>query len=801
MIFSLLYVLIFALSGVYIADAVFSQKKAKHRLWFGLVFGLFLWTWLPSLFAFLIGFTLLSQLLALGSVVLIGGYFALKAKGRLLHARTRPLKLWPLLVLSAIFVLGVSLFLSHIIRPGSEGYYVGQVTYGDLSMHLGFISSIAEQGVFPPAYSIFPGQTINYPFLCETSASTLVLLGSSLRQAYLISAIYAYALVILGAYYLFEAWLKRRGTSILALLLFFFGGGFGFIYFFDRLKADATTLVALLDRTGQTNWQVWLDGFYQTPTNIPELGLRWVNPLVDMLIPQRATLVGWAILFPCLYLLYGWFIERKKENLIPLGILAGGLPLIHTHSFLALGIISAAYFIYELMFVLDRKRIVGWLRYGVIAVLLALPQLIFFTFTQVKESQMLKFHLNWANQQDGVLWFYLKNFGWLFIFFVPALLSLSTRDRKVMLGPLFLWLISEFVLFQPNVYDNNKLLFVSFFFITGLIARFVASTYRAANRYLLRSVKRRWKRTWRDADLASRDETILTFSVASLLLAASGAIYWFIKIVWPPRDSIELPLSTIFSLLSVLFFLIWLLIKKAIEVWRKKTRPLHYFLSGLSVLSVILSALLLLHKLFSHYAFDVIDVSRGFSYVMLSLMLCVVAFEAFTSIRIKRGGVYAASLKRLALSLTLAFFALTTFLSATMTIVRETRSEYLAFNHEEIAAATYIAQNTPPTSLFLTDANWHFNTVASLSGRNIVVGSDTYLHFHGIDARERRADVKRMLEEPQSNLDLYRQYDVAYVFIGDTERRHYDVDEAYFSQHFRKTYSSERITIFQIPIE
>jgi hypothetical protein len=37
------------------------------------------------------------------------------------------------------------------------------------------------------------------------------------------------------------------------------------------------------------------------------------------------------------------------------------------------------------------------------------------------------------------LWFYLKNWGWLFALLPVTFLTLSKRDRRVCLAPLLLW--------------------------------------------------------------------------------------------------------------------------------------------------------------------------------------------------------------------------------------------------------------------------------------------------------------------------------------------------------------------------
>ena len=398
MILSILYLLFYAVAGVQIGRCLFKNESFPRRLWLGLTLGLFGSIWMPSLFSFALGFETLSHILG-AALMAVLALLCLLLKQKAPVAKAKDYReLLPLLWLLPLFLVGAYLFSTHILEPKTGGWYVGQTTYGDLAMHLGFISSLAEQGFFPPEYSIFPGHTVNYPFLCEVPSASLFQFGASLRWAYLLPALYAYGLVILGVYFAFTAWLKRADRVRFATYLFFIGGGFGFIYFFDRL-AGSSTVGALIGESGySSNLSFLLNDFYVTPTNLPRIGLRWVNPIVDMLIPQRATLFGWAFLFPCLYLLLRFAFEKRKEVLLPLILFAGGLPLIHTHSFLALGIVSAVYCVQELVRQFDAKRLLQWGCYGCIVVLLAAPQLFGFAFQQASESGMVRLHFNWANE-------------------------------------------------------------------------------------------------------------------------------------------------------------------------------------------------------------------------------------------------------------------------------------------------------------------------------------------------------------------------------------------------------------------
>ena len=452
---SILYIALFAASGIGLSRLFFFREKPLVRIWLGLAIGMFLLIWLPALFSFALGFRLLAQILGLVAACLAGAagfYFSRK--------QTLTQSPWkaeiPFLVAGGLlFAFCLVLLSSHTIVLRDGALYVGQSTYGDLAMHLGFISSIATQGTFPPMYSICPDTHVNYPFLSESVGSTIYLLGTSLRFATMSTAAYAILLVITGVYCFFQEWLGETRKSVFAMLLFFIGGGFGFWYFFDLTKANPENLTRLFT------------AFYETPTNFVPNGMRWVNPIADMMIPQRALLFGWSLLFPCLFLLHRGAIKRDTSAFLPLGILAGGLPLIHTHSFLALGIISGFYLIRSFVRNEGKQQWLGFAKYLVIVLALAAPQLILFTFKS--SGSFLKFHFNWANESDNYVWFYIKNFGLIALLAPVAFLGASREEKGVVGGAALIWLIAEFIQFQPNTYDNNKLLFIAFAYACGLV--------------------------------------------------------------------------------------------------------------------------------------------------------------------------------------------------------------------------------------------------------------------------------------------------------------------------------------------
>ena len=774
MILSILYLLFYAVAGVQIGRWLFKTEAFPRRLWLGLTVGLFGSIWMPSLFSFALGFGDLSHILGAALMAVLALVCLLQKRKAPLATAKDYQQLLPLLWLLPLFLVGAYLFSTHILEPKVDGWYVGQTTYGDLAMHLGFISSMAEQGFFPPEYSIFPGHTVNYPFLCEVPSASLFQFGASLRWAYLLPALYAYGLVILGVYFAFTAWLKRADRARFATYLFFIGGGFGFIYFFDRL-AGASTVGALIGESGySSNLSYLLNDFYVTPTNLPRIGLRWVNPIVDMLIPQRATLFGWAFLFPCLYLLLRFAFEKRKEALLPLILFAGGLPLIHTHSFLALGIVSAVYCVQELVRQFDAKRLLQWGCYGCIVVLFAAPQLFGFAFQQASESGMVRLHFNWANEVDSFLWFYIKNLGWLFLLLPFGLLLLSKRDRRIASGFLVLWLVAEVVVFQPNIYDNNKLLFAWFFCLCGLTAKFLGVLgHKLAHRFGHSPLVR-----------------MSALSLLGLVASIFGILIYLTAYAHLDGDTLHLPVIGVYTELFVLALLVYL----SIQILRARDPR------GWGALLLVLSsgvALFLLYRLLRESGSQSLSVSLTIylllGFVGLSMALLFASLHLST-----RDG--AARFRGVWASQALLSFLLgcSLFLSGPMTILREWRSSYMMFSNGDIAAAEYIRKNTDADGVFLTDYSWHLNAVSVMTGRSIVCGPDLFLYYHGIDTGERKADVTAMFENPADSQELFKQYGVKYVYIGSSERSNFDVDTDYFEENGSLLYSEDGIRVYEL---
>ena len=545
-IIGLVYFILFQTAGIVTVVSLYPSEKRRVHFLGGSVLGSVMLQWLPILFSFIFGFNKTSHRFALVfAIFLATGIAVYKLKG--LKAANSFGKLNFATILSNKLILGLMFALvlffaylcyTHILQPEADGaLHTGQSTYGDMSMHLGFITSLAAQDVFPPEYSIMTGEKLCYPFLCDSISSSIYIWGSSLRFAYILPMLVAFVQVLFAVYLFALDWLKSKAKATLAFILFFFNGGLGFIYFMDLSKDSSLSFGDIFN------------GFYTTPTNLTDNNIRWVNIIIDMLLPQRATLFGYSVLFVYIWLLYKAVFE-KNYKLYPLcAVLAGALPMIHTHSFLAAALIGAAWMLvilcngagiftkvktpgkymfgcfFVLMFVLSfvKQRfqnadcvasgsifmVICFIGIGILTlfgialliyvlvvkkgnhkkettyhfifllaiVSLSLWQLFYWTFNQVGNSGFNTGMFNWGNLGENYFWFYLKNWGVVFIILIPALLNLNRRMTAVGFGAAVIWFVLELIVFTPNPYDNNKLLYVVFLFLVCIAADYAVDLF------------------------------------------------------------------------------------------------------------------------------------------------------------------------------------------------------------------------------------------------------------------------------------------------------------------------------------
>lgn len=450
----------------------------------------------PALFGFLVlGIALVGRDLRAGltlgyGIGLVFSFLSWRnIKARL--AQAFPLRIrfgwWqPLLFLMFLAYLGI-LFLVMVWDAGGFPRSI-LVGWGDGAYHLDIISRLRTANPFRLEQPIAVGEPLTYPLMIDFLSALLKKIGAGAAWAWHLP-VFLLGSSLFWLSYLFGKRVLGSGSWAAAFLfLIFFGAGLGFLWFFqdvahgwDNGGSGGAWDVILHPPHEYTHLDTRTGG---KPANfdLPQ-NIVWMVPMVSFFSHQRSFILGGGLSF--LFLL-GYWLYRRDNHVFPwwLGLL-GFLPFSHTHSFFSMGLIAGALFLGELL--QEKKitweKVAPWVKGGALALLLALPQVLFLLqagggkeggsgFFRPWFGWMTCTHSgSWWRCDSGVpgtdanpLFFWMKNFGAVFLFWILSLLyfwrkKMPKEITQFILPSIAMFSVPNLFLLQPWEFDNNKAFF------------------------------------------------------------------------------------------------------------------------------------------------------------------------------------------------------------------------------------------------------------------------------------------------------------------------------------------------------
>lgn len=333
-------------------------------------------------------------------------------------------------VLAPLYIISSRVFLSQ----GPGGLHSIHPVWGDLPIHLAFITSIAYGANLPPVYPIMPSVPAHYPFMIDFVSAVLVNLGASLRSAVLLPNILLYACLATLVYALVREALGENSAADLAAPVVFFAGGLQFLH-------------AIMFKT-------FSDG------ELGQAGYHLHNTTWAFLLPQRTTLIGLSVFSAILLLLVrGISLNRhnRRRHFALAGLMAGLLPLFHAHSFLSVSVVAGGIALFH---VRDRSGIEDALLFVLPIILLATPQVVSMS-GQFSREGFIRQQWWWMVDEGAttkdVIWFWCKNLGVILLTYLIGLYRLPRKALILVVATAPLLLIPNVVVLQPWEWDNSKL--------------------------------------------------------------------------------------------------------------------------------------------------------------------------------------------------------------------------------------------------------------------------------------------------------------------------------------------------------
>src|SRR3990172_7225787 len=402
MTFVVLFIIISIITGFLLTYFLSARYSIFERVAYGTVIGLGLHTWIVYLFSLLWGlsgksiYISIALSVVLSSIVLTIKWVSLKEKIR--NEITNTIngfflnKTWYFAHI-AVFSFFTTIFwclFSRTIIWKMDGLYVGLTNnYGDLPLHLAYITSFVWGNNIPPQDPSYAGEKLVYPFLADFLSAIFLKLWLNFRDMLFIPG-WLLTVAFYGVLYYFTYRLtKKRLAAILSPFIFFFSGGFGFYYFYQDIS-----------NTSQGLWS-FLMHLPRDYTKIEPLNYHWITPLTCLNVPQRAYLFGFPITILIFTLLYAGIEHKKWREFLFAGVLAGVLPFFHSHSFLAVLMVTIPL---GLIFWDWRK----WFLFFMPAFILSLPQVLYLS-GHVGGGTFFKPSFGWMAGKENYFWFWLKN--------------------------------------------------------------------------------------------------------------------------------------------------------------------------------------------------------------------------------------------------------------------------------------------------------------------------------------------------------------------------------------------------------
>lgn len=350
-----------------------------------------------------------------------------------------------------------------IVRP--DGWYSGGTTWADLALHSTFIHAFADQQKLDLTSPVYATEKTTYPFLFDFNTALYLRSGFTLQDSLVLTSILMTLSFIIVCF--FFVW-RLTGSLFVANLsnvLFFFNSNLGSYYFFKEWGSGL-----------QTRWE-FLQELTKNYVHYPEKNLHWAQFITDYLLPQRGILLGLSVFILALLILPQATLKHQKSSRLALGVLLGLMPFFHIHTFLVLLGITGWCVLWS---VFQKKTSIGdWIITIGTVVLFASPQL-YWQFSQTYGSGFSSFTNGWYAENESILLFWMRNLGLEFFLTILGIIYAGTSPKapsflKIILLPLStLFVLCNFIIFQPNPWDNTKFMIYSHFIfvvVTLLVLR------------------------------------------------------------------------------------------------------------------------------------------------------------------------------------------------------------------------------------------------------------------------------------------------------------------------------------------
>lgn len=352
--------------------------------------------------------------------------------------------------------------------------------WGDWAAHFTMGSAMAERELLLTTSPFLLNAPFSYPFVADMLSAILIRMNVDFFMAFILPSFVFSCVLIIALFVFYKQLSKSLAVALLASTLFLFNGGTGFVYYIRDISTSSNKIDTAINPP-------------RDYTNIEDQHYRWISVITSMVYPQRAFTLGFPIALLILTILLQttekkhvsrfsallqFFVKKsknattKKTLFLAAAAITGLLPIIHTHSFLAVFVVLVFWSLGDVLTAKNAQerteKLIAWATFATIVSLLAVPLILIFIVGNVQQHSFIKWYPGWYVGNDykdeTLLSFWFKNWSIVPILSVLGFGMLLEKSKTRLLTffryiPFFvLFLLTNLVLFQPFVWDNTKIL-------------------------------------------------------------------------------------------------------------------------------------------------------------------------------------------------------------------------------------------------------------------------------------------------------------------------------------------------------
>ncbi len=361
-------------------------------------------------------------------------------------------------------LLFITIWKNMLVFDGTYYWTGWKNIAGDWTMHFQYIYNFLYRPFPLPYHPLYWGVPFRYHFAADALSALGLKFGLPLIPVIMLQSICFSILLVVTIYTFYRMIYEDRRVATIAMVLFLFNGGLGFIFHFLHLIKPSdiiTPFSSILEFTHIESWNI-----------------HWINFITAEFIPQRPFLMGMPIaVFGFINL---WKIYQNRRSGISrtqacfAGILIGLLPVIHIYSYVV--VIGVALYLATLS---AHSKTKGYLWAWFFIPLLCISACIFYFIIGLPVSY-IQLQPGWLAPHGlwQFMWFWVKNIG-VMVVFIPLSFFAVPKKIKVLSVPFtLLFILSNIFIFQPHSWDNRKFLLYWYFFSSGMVAYMLIKMYQ-----------------------------------------------------------------------------------------------------------------------------------------------------------------------------------------------------------------------------------------------------------------------------------------------------------------------------------